>query len=59
MESLMVLLPQVTVSREAHAAEHSLEVELPFLQTVLAAFSVVPLVVGRARLMSPRITSRS
>lgn len=41
-------LPQVTVSREAHAGEHSLEVELPFLQVALDDFSVVPLVVGRA-----------
>jgi AmmeMemoRadiSam system protein B/AmmeMemoRadiSam system protein A len=41
-------LNQVTVSRHAHALEHSLEVHLPFLQTVLGEFSVVPLVVGRA-----------
>lgn len=31
-----------------HAPEHALEVELPFLQTVLASFKVVPLVVGDA-----------
>jgi len=41
-------LPQVVVSPEAHALEHSLEVHLPFLQVVLGAFSVVPLAVGRA-----------
>src|SRR5262249_53723921 len=29
-----------------HAPEHALEVELPFLQTVLPSFQVVPLVVG-------------
>src|SRR5262245_16516154 len=29
-----------------HAPEHALEVELPFLQTLLASFQVVPLVVG-------------
>ncbi len=29
-----------------HAPEHALEVELPFLQTLLASFEVVPLVVG-------------
>jgi AmmeMemoRadiSam system protein B/AmmeMemoRadiSam system protein A len=39
---------QVLVSAQAHAREHSLEVHLPFLQAVLGAFSVVPLVVGRA-----------
>jgi AmmeMemoRadiSam system protein B len=32
----------------AHAPEHALEVELPFLQKTLAAFSIVPLLVGSA-----------
>jgi len=41
-------LPQVTVSPAAHAEEHSLEVHLPFLQTILADFSLVPLAVGGA-----------
>ncbi len=39
-------LPQVITSDEAHALEHSLEVQLPFLQTVLGAFKLVPLAVG-------------
>jgi AmmeMemoRadiSam system protein B len=42
-------LPQVGVSDAAHAGEHSLEVQLPFLQVVLPRFSLVPLVVGDAR----------
>ena len=41
-------LRQVGVSEEAHALEHSLEVHLPFLQTVLADFKLVPLAVGHA-----------
>jgi len=41
-------LPQVVVSRRVHAQEHSLEVQLPFLQTVLDDFKLVPLVVGDA-----------
>ncbi len=41
-------LPQVSVSDRAHAAEHSLEVQLPFLQEVLGDFALVPLVVGDA-----------
>jgi hypothetical protein len=41
-------LPQVTVSDAPHAGEHSLEVQLPFLQRVLGGFAVVPLVVGEA-----------
>ena len=32
----------------AHAEEHSLEVQLPFLKTVLGDFSLIPLVVGDA-----------
>jgi MEMO1 family protein len=41
-------LPQVVKSDPAHAMEHSLEVQLPFLQTVLGRFSLVPLAVGSA-----------
>ncbi len=41
-------LPQVSVSAAAHADEHSLEVHLPFLQTMLANFSLIPLAVGGA-----------
>mgnify|MGYP001829148751 CR=1 FL=1 len=39
--------PVVTCSDEAHRHEHSLEVHLPFLQAVLADFTVLPLLVGR------------
>jgi AmmeMemoRadiSam system protein B len=38
----------VVPSAEAHRREHSLEVQLPFLQRALGTFSVLPLVVGRA-----------
>ncbi len=41
-------LPQVRVFDPAHAAEHSLEVQLPFLQLALDDFTLVPLVVGDA-----------
>ena len=39
---------QVVVSPVAHAQEHSLEVQLPFLQSVLDDFKLVPLAVGDA-----------
>lgn len=39
-------LPQVMVSDAAHALEHSLEVQLPFLQSMLGEFSLLPLAVG-------------
>ena len=41
-------LPQVISSDAAHALEHSLEVQLPFLQKVLGEFALVPLAVGDA-----------
>ncbi len=41
-------LPQVVVQPEAHAREHSLEVELPFLQVLFPEAEVLPLTVGRA-----------
>lgn len=41
-------LPQIIVSDAAHAQEHSLEVQLPFLQAVLGEFSLVPLAIGNA-----------
>lgn len=41
-------LPQVTISAAAHRMEHSLEVQLPFLQQVLGDFQLLPLAVGEA-----------
>jgi len=41
-------LPGMSVSDDAHQDEHSLEVQLPFLQTVLDEFTLVPVVVGHA-----------
>jgi AmmeMemoRadiSam system protein B len=41
-------LPQVVTLPEAHAMEHSLEVQLPFLQQLLGDFKLLPLVAGRA-----------
>jgi hypothetical protein len=41
-------LDQVEILDEAHAQEHSLEVQLPFLQTVLDDFALAPFVVGGA-----------
>ncbi len=39
-------LPGIGISDAAHAAEHSLEVHLPFLQSALGEFELVPVVVG-------------
>lgn len=43
---LLKKLPQVMISDAAHQQEHSLEVHLPFLQSILSHFTLVPLVVG-------------
>ncbi|GMG86957.1 AmmeMemoRadiSam system protein B [Biformimicrobium ophioploci] len=40
------LLPQVRRLDQAHALEHSLEVQLPFLQETLRDFTLVPIVAG-------------
>lgn len=40
--------PDVIVSDAAHALEHSLEVQLPFLQTTLEHFTLIPILVGMA-----------
>jgi len=37
----------IKVHDDAHSQEHSLEVQLPFLQKVLADFKLVPLVIGQ------------
>lgn len=49
-ESLHLLQahPGVEIDDRPHALEHCLEVQLPFLQTVLDHFSIVPLLVGDA-----------
>ncbi|PTD97967.1 AmmeMemoRadiSam system protein B [Pseudothauera lacus] len=39
----------VIVDDRPHAAEHCLEVQLPFLQRLLGAFEVLPLLVGNAQ----------
>jgi len=41
-------LPYVRPSELAHEREHSLEVQLPFLQRVLGRFSLLPVAIGRA-----------
>lgn len=41
-------LPQVQEYEPTHALEHSLEVQIPFLQEALGDFNLVPIVVGEA-----------
>jgi len=41
-------LPQVVVADEPHALEHSLEVQLPFIQLLAPEARIVPIVAGQA-----------
>jgi AmmeMemoRadiSam system protein B len=42
----LLTMPQVQLADGAHAREHCLEVQLPFLQQSLQNFQIVPLIVG-------------
>jgi len=53
--ALVLALPGVRIDDAAHEPEHSLEVQLPFLQRTLRAFTLLPLLVGRA---DPGLVSR-
>jgi len=44
----LLRLPFVHALNEAHRWEHSLEVQLPFLQEVLKTFTLMPIAVGQA-----------
>jgi AmmeMemoRadiSam system protein B len=45
-EKIMRAVPQLREDSVAHSAEHSLEVQLPFLQRAAASFAFVPIVIG-------------
>jgi len=42
----------------AHATEHAIEIQLPFLQKTLSSFSIVPLVVGHLTPEDPLLASK-
>ncbi len=45
-KNIAKIASQIIISDAAHAEEHSLEVQLPFLQILLKDFSLIPLVIG-------------
>jgi AmmeMemoRadiSam system protein B/AmmeMemoRadiSam system protein A len=47
VEQMLSYDPRVAVVEQAHVAEHSLEVQLPYLQIVLDSFTIVPALMGR------------
>ncbi len=46
IDAIMKLNPKVLYVPEAHSQEHSLEIQLPFLQVALGNFKLVPIVMG-------------
>lgn len=52
--SQLAELPHIVFSDLVHAQEHSLEVQLPFLQAILDEFTLIPVAVGNA---SPQVVA--
>ena len=48
-EKILAEFSWISLSDKAHAEEHCLEVQLPFLQETLGEFKLLPLVVGDAK----------
>jgi AmmeMemoRadiSam system protein B len=47
-QKIMRAFPELREDAVAHSKEHSLEVQLPFLQQIAPSFAFVPIVIGRA-----------
>jgi hypothetical protein len=48
--AILAACPQAAADSEAHRFEHSLEVQVPFLQALAPALAIAPLCIGRADL---------
>ena len=49
-DAVLSACPAMAADDQAHTYEHSLEVQVPFLQTLLAEVTIVPLCIGRLSL---------
>jgi AmmeMemoRadiSam system protein B len=49
-EAILAACPVTAADTQAHLYEHSLEVQVPFLQTLLASVTIAPLCIGRVPL---------
>src|SRR5580692_8784358 len=58
-EKIVRAFPQLREDEVAHSAEHSLEVQLPFLQRLVPAFSFVPIVIGPLRFEELEVLGRA
>jgi len=50
--AILAACPQAAADQEAHRFEHSLEVQVPFLQALAPSLAIAPLCIGRADLGS-------
>jgi MEMO1 family protein len=48
-EKIVRAFPELREDAVAHSTEHSLEVQLPFLQQIVSSFAFVPIVIGPAQ----------
>ncbi len=55
VERLIKESEEIDFHPQAHKGEHSLEVQLPFLQTVLKEFKIVPIIMGERSLETCKI----
>jgi len=57
-KAILRAAPSIHWYQNAHAAEHSLEIQLPFLQTVLKDFVIVPILMGSQDYKTCKMLSR-
>ena len=58
-EKLLSVNPRMKWVPQADAQEHSLEIQIPFLQTVLKSFRIVPILMGEQDLETCALLARS
>lgn len=57
--SFLLKRPQMSIATEAHLAEHSLEVQIPFLRTVKPGIKIVPILLGDYRLNNLQVLAKN
>jgi hypothetical protein len=50
LNALSCSVPEIDFSKEIHAKEHSLEVQIPFLQKTIGSFKLLPIIIGTSDL---------
>ena len=58
-KKLLSISPQMTWNPQADTHEHSLEIQIPFIQTVLKDFTIVPIIMGDQDLEACTLLAKS